>query len=514
LVKNAEFSMNLSPEAYEQLIQRIDTGSDPSYAIEDAEQKVFHFAGNRMPTLNVDSSLDGTILKIGDFSSNGHSSLTSGSGPEVANSKFYPSGDDKVRVVDLGGGVKAIVYPEVATSGNVEHGLSRRVRLFVGGDTREALKDPAKTQETIEAVFAKIGVDASPPTETQIRDQLAKDFLAKATAMKAGIIDPSFHSGYGTDYDSPDTMKAALANLASYDVKPEDITYSLAGGKVNIALTPEAAKRVSVELGKQRSAEMGVSATHTGGTPKVPTFYSSQNMKISDIEEREKFIRRLYNDGSHTGSLDRAEKSQSHGSWLAKKGMSGGEDSAHKAGEGMYIRVADNAGEVNKDTGVILFTDDVVGKLDGQWSRNDVYGNPHSLTPNKWDTAGGPWQLFVNGKQTASSSNEVYIPHQVPWNEAIVNLKKVIPDQLAALEKDVRAQKVDLGVLNSRNVVIQSGSGYRFIVWEAGSNGPVMKLGPVVKWADLPSAKITGKLGKYKTPTDDAASELGFTRTG
>jgi 8-oxo-dGTP pyrophosphatase MutT (NUDIX family) len=498
-VKNAEFSLNLSPEAHQNLIEQIDSSDIPSYKISDAQETVFHFSGTNSPTLKVDSSIDGTTISKTKFDSAGRTTLSSSYGPGSGN-EFIPSDDGLVRVADFGD-VKVMVYPEVANGQGGEHGLNRRVRIFVGGDTRESLKDGTATQASIESIFAKIGVDASPPTETQIRDQLARDFLRHATKMDAGKNpSPTYHSGYGTDYDSPETISTALSNLSAFGIKPEDISYSLAGGKAHVTLTPEASKRAATELGKLRAEKLGQSDKHTGNVPKVPWFYSNQNISIGGSDERQKLISRLFIDGSHTGSLDRAEKSQSAIAFSNRSGMSGDTDAATGSGEGMYLRMADHATSgADGSSGVILFSDDMVGKLDAQWADFDVWGNPHSSTPKKWSSTGGPWQHYVNGNQTSTSSNEVYIPHQVPWTESMVNLGDVSSTSLESLESDIRDSNIDLSVLNSRNIIVKSGSGYRFVVWEQGPNGPVMKLGPVVKRAQLPSAKITGKLETFKT---------------
>jgi hypothetical protein len=168
-----------------------------------------------------------------------------------------------------------------------------------------------------------------------------------------------------------------------------------------------------------------------------------------------------------------------------------------------------------------MFSDDIVSKLDAQWAGFDAWGDPHSTSVRKWDSSGGPWQTFVNGS-LGGGSDEVYIPHQVPWTESVVNLGdlggSMGTKNLEALQSDIQASQIDLSVLNSRNIIVLDpsaggGSTFRFIVWEAGPNGPVMKLGPQVKRADIPSAKITGKLDTFKIAETDAASVFGFSGT-
>ena len=512
-VKNAEFSFNLSPEAHEQLVAQIDSGVAPSYKISGSEQNVFHFSGSRMPTLKVDSTLQGQTLQKNNFSSDGYSKLSSSYGPKSA-AKIQSPADQDIRIVDFGD-VKAMIYPEVATNGGGEHGLSRRVRLFVGGEDREKLKDASQVQATIEKVFSNVSVDASPPTETQIRDSLARDFLTKGTSLQLGVGDVDFHNGYGTDFSTPDTMEKSLNALGSYGVKPEDITYSLAGGKPHPVLKPEVAKRVALELGEMRVKEKGVKNTkHSDGSPKVPHFYSDQKLTLFGTEGRQKFIDRLYNDGSHTGSLDRAEKSQSGDAWHGRKGQSGDTDSAHMSGEGMYIRSSDDATS-GASGGVILFSDDVISKLDAQWAFGDIWGNPHNTDQvAKWNVGGGPWGSYIDGLQTQDTSNEIYLPHQVPWTDSVVNLGPVTGDRLGKLEVMVADQNIDIGVLNSKHIVVQadpSSSDVRFVVWDQPEGGgtPKMTFGPPIKRSALPSAKIQGKLDKYKTADPNAPVLFG-----
>lgn len=512
-VKNAEFSFNLSPEAHEQLVAQIDSGVAPSYKISGSEQNVFHFSGSRVPTLKVDSTLQGQTLQTNNFSSNGYSLLSSSFGPKSA-AKIQPPADQDIRIVDFGD-VKAMIYPEVATNGGGEHGLSRRVRLFVGGEDREKLKDASEVQATIEKVFSNVSVDASPPTETQIRDSLARDFLTKGTSLQLGVGDVDFHNGYGTDFSTPDTMEKSLKALGSYGVKPEDITYSLAGGKPHPVLKPEVAKRVALELGEMRVQEKGGKNTkHSDGSPRVPHFYSDQKLSLLGTEGRQKFIDRLYNDGSHTGSLDRAEKSQSSDAWNGRKGQSGETDSAHMSGEGMYIRSSDDATS-GISGGVILFSDDVISKLDAQWAFDDVWGNPHTTDKvAKWNVGGGPWGSYIDGLQTDDSGNEIYIPHQVPWTDSVVDLGKVPGDRLGKLEVMVADQNIDISVLNSKHIVVQtdpSSSDVRFVVWDQPEGGGPLKMtfGPPIKRSALPSAKIQGKLDKYKTADPNAPVLFG-----
>ncbi len=512
-VKNAEFSFNLSPEAHEQLVAQIDSGVAPSYKISGSEQNVFHFSGSRVPTLKVDSTLQGQTLQTNNFSSNGYSLLSSSFGPKSA-AKIQPPADQDIRIVDFGD-VKAMIYPEVATNGGGEHGLSRRVRLFVGGEDREKLKDASEVQATIEKVFSNVSVDASPPTETQIRDSLARDFLTKGTSLQLGVGDVDFHNGYGTDFSTPDTMEKSLKALGSYGVKPEDITYSLAGGKPHPVLKPEVAKRVALELGEMRVQEKGGKNTkHSDGSPRVPHFYSDQKLSLLGTEGRQKFIDRLYNDGSHTGSLDRAEKSQSSDAWNGRKGQSGETDSAHMSGEGMYIRSSDDATS-GISGGVILFSDDVISKLDAQWAFDDVWGNPHNTDQvAKWNVGGGPWGSYIDGLQTDGSGNEIYIPHQVPWTDSVVDLGKVPGDRLGKLEVMVADQNIDISVLNSKHIVVQtdpSSSDVRFVVWDQPEGGGPLKMtfGPPIKRSALPSAKIQGKLDKYKTADPNAPVLFG-----
>ena len=253
---------------------------------------------------------------------------------------------------------------------------------------------------------------------------------------------------------------------------------------------------------------------HSDGSPRVPHFYSDQKLSLLGTEGRQKFIDRLYNDGSHTGSLDRAEKSQSSDAWNGRKGQSGETDSAHMSGEGMYIRSSDDATS-GISGGVILFSDDVISKLDAQWAFDDVWGNPHNTDQvAKWNVGGGPWGSYIDGLQTDGSGNEIYIPHQVPWTDSVVDLGKVPGDRLGKLEVMVADQNIDISVLNSKHIVVQtdpSSSDVRFVVWDQPEGGGPLKMtfGPPIKRSALPSAKIQGKLDKYKTADPNAPVLFG-----
>jgi 8-oxo-dGTP pyrophosphatase MutT (NUDIX family) len=526
-VKAIEFRAQLEDHSYEEIVKFLDANPEKVYKIRTDPKTTtkgwdrlvqFGSDGDNIPsssfsslTLNVDAdnkAASGGIMSTDLFGLDIHSSY-SGLAKVVPKNAVQ---NQDLYVADFGD-VKVVLTPDsFGMGGHTKSNVHKQIRVFVTGDSREEMK--TSPQEVMERAFNNVGIDASPPSETQIRDTLARRLLRWSTKPEAeGAPGSAVGSPmYGTGYENPVVQNTMLKSMAGWGITPSDLTVRIDSGRPNIVISPEKAKEIVY-------ANSGGAGPDSLGD-RMPEYkhkvYSESGLgKLTgsnwvNDDEMAEAIGALYFDGSSSGGLDRSLNSANS----IAVGLSVGMDVGNGSADNFYmeVRERDFSARTWKAGTFLLFPEEGVGDLEALYLASDSYGMEHPKdTPIPGGTAPVrlPWgdvmhatpfdYIFKQKKNVKDYSAK----GQVSWNNGffVISNSQAKMDQM---EKAVRKANIPVSVLNAQNLVSGQDNGtpvdgYRMMVWVDSPDGPTISWGPEVSSKDLLSSQMTGRLPDMKT---------------
>ena len=532
-VKATEFRANLEDHTYDQVVELLEANPDKIYKIKgrangDNGSKGLQTVGNSrlvqfgdgtqsqpVVSMRVDEKNRADAQNILDISQFHGENITAGSVGGGLNSSV-PVNEVKstdIYVADFGD-VKVMLMPDsYGKEGRTKSNMHRQVRVFVTGDSREKLKGDG-AQEAIEDAMGRIGIDATPPTEAEIRDSAARRFLRHTTLpSKAGAPDGT----YGTGYASNPIQNKVLKNLEKWGISPEDLTVTMASGKPNVSLSqakaaeiirkssggtgPDAlGKRLPVFHHSQSYVSLEVGETQTKGNPLAGIGRSAG----IDKGRAERFVSDWYLDGSSSGGLDRTLSQKSN----FGSGMSVRVDIANGTSDNYYftVNMSDDASNLPlTENSFYLFSDIGVADMEAHYIKSDNYGLEHpggTGTRASWTAdSNTPFNKLLGEGTTFGDYTS---KGQTEWKNGFgVVGNMVTPETVKLLEETVRERKLTASVLNQQNVVSRNGNSARMMVWIDGADGPELRWGPQVSTNELLTANMTGRLPEIKEPSKD-----------
>ena len=509
-VKAIEFRAQLEDHSYEEIVKFLEANPEKVYKINNGTaspsgwSKVVQFGSDKtltssqILTLNVDDdskAASGSITASDLHGAYMSSSLggVNGAVPQnaVNNNDLY--------VVDFGD-VKVVLTPDsFGVNGRTKSNMHKQLRVFVTGDSREEMK--TSPQDVMERAFANVGIDASPPSETQIRDTLARRFLRWTSTPQANGAPGSSDGSpmYGTAYEKSVVQNTVLKRMADWGITPSDITVRMDAGKPNVVLSPEKAK----EIIYANSGGVGPDALGDNMPRYKHNFYSTSAIgkltsygdDISD-DDMDAAIGVLYFDGSSSGGLDRTLNIPTG----LGKGLSVDQDIGNGSSENLYMRVEQSTAST-LDTGAFMyFPDDGVADMEALYIMSDSYGLEHPADDirSSWSRSAGntPFAKLFNSNEAI---NDYTSKGQVNWSNGILNMD-TSESKTTQLESAVRKANIPVDVLNAQNVVSERTSGmYQMLVWVESPDGPVASWGTEVSVKELLASQMTGRLPEIKT---------------
>ena len=514
LVKATEFRAQLEDHSFDEVVKFLEANPDKVYKVSSGSttgrgwSQVVQFGsdktmpGSQILTLNVDDdskaasgNLTGKQL-LGQTMSSAGSQLNSAVPTNVAT-------NDELYVADFGD-VKVVLTPDsFGNSGRTKSNMHKQMRVFVTGDSRDEMK--TSPQDVMERAFGNVGIDASPPSETQIRDTLARRFLRWTSKPQANGAPGSSDDSpmYGTAYEKSVVQNTVLKRMADWGITPSDITVRMDAGKPNVVLSPEKAKEIvyanSGGVGPDALGDTMPSYEHRFNSNSAIGKFTAYG-SISD-DDMDSVVGTLFFDGSSSGGLDRTLNLPEG----KAKGNSVREDIGNGSSENLYMRVKQKSATSELEDGLFLyFPDNGVADLEALYLTTDSYGLEHpkdSIRP-AWSSSPGntPFAKFFNDKQWFQDYTS---KGQVNWSNGIVSMSSIDSPagetKIKKLEEAVRRSKVPVNVLNSQNLVARTDTGYQMLVWVDSPDGPVASWGGPVSSKELLASQMTGRLPAIKT---------------
>lgn len=519
-VKALEMRAQLEDHSYEAVIEYLKANPDKIYTVGTTSsmgwKKVVQFGsdgstkGKPVLTLNVDDANKAAAPglsadKLHGFNMDSHVSNINGDVPSM------PIQNSELIVADFGD-IKVVLTPDsLGGSGRTKSNMHKQMRVFVTGGSREEMK--TSPQEVMERAFANVGIDASPPTETQIRDTLGRRFIRwsskpqKNGAPGSTDTDPM----YGTAYEKSVVQNTVLKRLAGWGVEPSDITVRMDSGKPNVVISADKAKEIVAKnsggVGPDDIGDRLPSYVHSFHSGHPMYDFTSTFQSISD-DQADQVVGMLYFDGSSSGGLDRAYNLPSG----TPAGQSTPDDIGNGSSENFYMKVGKqdvgSQGSLHGGSAFMYFPEDGVADIEALYLTTDSWGLEHpadSIRP-AWSSSENftPFeQLFGQNKYFADYTSK----GQVEFANGLILMGTANEDteqKIETLQKSVRRANVPVEVLNSQNVALLSkNDNYHLLTWVDSPSGPVAKWGREVSAKDLISSKMTGRLPEVKEPTDD-----------
>jgi len=507
-VKATEFRSQLEDHSFDEIVKFLEANPEKVYKINNGTasssgwSKVVQFgsdgSGNSILTLSVDDDSKAASGSITASDLHGAEMSSSHGGLNGAVPKNAVNNND-LYVVDFGD-VKVVLTPDsFGLNGRTKSNMHKQLRVFVTGDSREEMK--TSPQDVMERAFANVGIDASPPSETQIRDTLARRFLRWTSTPQANGAPGSSEGSpmYGVGYEKSAVQNTVLKRMADWGITPSDITVRMDAGKPNVVLSPEKAK----EIIYANSGGVGPDALGDNMPRYKHNFYStsaigkltSYGSYISE-DDMDTAIGILYFDGSSSGGLDRTLNIPSG----FAKGQSVNQDIGNGSSENLYMRVEQSTAST-LDTGAFMyFPDDGVADIEALYIMSDSYGLEHPadhIRPS-WSRSAGntPFAKLFNSNEAI---NDYTSKGQVNWSNGILNMD-TSESKTTQIESAVRKANIPVDVLNAQNVVSRRTNGmYQMLVWVKSPDGPVASWGTEVSTKELLASQMTGRLPEIKT---------------